>query len=1194
GRTRRANAATYVGARDGVRRIVARPDAAKEAGFKAGHFSFNVPGGRCETCQGEGRERVEMQFLSDVEVPCPECGGSRFQEVVRDVTWDGLSIDQVLELTVTQAAERFAEVSWVAKPLAAVLDVGLGYLRLGQPLSTLSSGEWQRLRLANALGERRGAKCRLYIFDEPTTGLHLEDVAILMRALRRLAERGHAVLIVEHHIDVLWASDRVVDLGPEGGPGGGHVIADGTPEEVATGDGHTARYMQAARRAGGVRMRKRKVPPPPPSVIAVHGAREHNLRNVSVDLPRDRFVVVSGPSGSGKSTLAFDIVFAEGQRRYIDTLSAYARQFVGQLGRPAVDSVTGIPPTVAIEQRRSRGGRRSTVATVTEVAHFLRLLFAKAGEPHCPACGHALRALTPGAILERILTEHGGATVQLLAPRILGRKGFHKDEFLAMTRRGHTHARVDGALLAVEPPPALDRYREHDIEEVVATLRIGPRTRAKLTAAVTEALELGKGTLTLLHEDGRAQMLSAKRTCPRDGTTVPEPDPRMFSHNSRRGWCPTCRGLGTQAHVDPAGLPIEEGRSLSRGALPALNSFADLKRDFVREARAAFGISGATQWQNLEPDVRRKLLRGGPGKHGRFAGAAERMETALAGAPDIAIDWFGGYVTRRPCSACDGERLRPAARAVQVGGTRLPQLLGLSTERFLPALEGLPYSPRAAEIARPILREIRERVAFLERMGLGYLTLDRTAATLSGGEAQRIRLAAQLGSNLRGVCYVLDEPTIGLHARDNARLLEALKDLRARGNSLIVVEHDADTIRSADRVIDLGPGGGRRGGHIVAEGTPAALAKDPDSPTGRVLARVAPALRKKAPPATHRLRVKGAHLHNLQKVDVEIPLGQLNCVTGVSGAGKSTLVHGVLAAGVRAQHAGETRGGQPYRSLSGAQHLGRVREVDSTPIGRTPRSVPATFLGIWDAIRKALALTPEARARGYGPGRFSFNVAAGRCDACNGMGEITVEMSGLPNVRLPCERCRGARFAPETLEITWRGRHAADFLDLTFAEAHEVFADFPKIAPKVALMNDVGLGYLSLGQPSPTLSGGEAQRLKLVSELGRGGRDGPTLYVLDEPTIGLHGEDVDLLLDVFRRLVERGDTVLLIEHHLELIAQADHVIDLGPEGGEHGGRVVASGTPAAVARRRAKSLTGRALHDMACNNPARPTASAGA
>ncbi|MDA1195249.1 MAG: excinuclease ABC subunit UvrA [Planctomycetota bacterium] len=1192
GRSRRANIVTYSGAWDGVRKLFAKTDAAIEAGFGPGHFSFNVPGGRCETCAGEGRERVEMQFLSDVEVPCPECDGTRFKPEVRDVTWSGLSIDDVLALTVVQALDRFAGVPAVVRGLAPVFEVGLGYLRLGQSLSTLSSGEWQRLRLSGALGEKPGAARRLYVFDEPTTGLHLEDVAVLLRALRRLVERGHAVLVVEHHLDVLAAADRVVDLGPEGGPGGGRVVADGPPAVVARGDGHTAQALRAAGRKGGLRTRLRKRPPPPPKTISIHGAREHNLRNVSVDLPRDQFVVVSGPSGSGKSTLAFDIVFAEGQRRYIDTLSAYARQFVGQLARPAVDSVTGIPPTVAIEQRRSRGGRRSTVATVTEVAHFLRLLFARAGEPHCPTCGDALRRFTPEALLERLQADHANTAVQLLAPRVLGRKGFHKDVFAAMVRRGRTHARVNGEVLPLKPLPKLDRYREHDIEEIVAALTLAQRANHALRAALDEALVLGGGTVGVLAPDGTYRLLSTRRTCPRDGATVPEPDPRMFSHNSRRGWCPACRGLGTEAHVDADGLRLEEARTLARGAVPALGSFPEVKRSFVREARAAFGTAVTAPWAKLPAPLRRTLLHGGKAKGGVFVGAAERLQAAFAQAPDIAIDWFGDYVTRQPCSACAGERLRAEARAVRVGGARLPELLGLATERFLPALEALPLASRAASIAEPILREIRERVAFLERMGLGYLTLDRTASTLSGGEAQRIRLAAQLGSNLRGICYVLDEPTIGLHARDNARLLAALQDLRARGNSLIVVEHDADTIRQADRVIDLGPGGGRRGGHVVAEGTPAALAGNPDSPTGRVLARPVPTLNRARLPAGPALEVVGARRHNLEDVDISVPLGRLVCVTGVSGAGKSTLVHGVLAAGVRAAHAGD-RAAQPFRALRGAEHLTRVREVDSSPVGRTPRSVPATFLGIWDQVRKALALTQEARARGYGPGRFSFNTAAGRCESCDGMGEITVEMSFLPDVRIPCERCAGARFAPETLEITWRGRHAGHLLELTFEEAGEVFVDFPQVAPRVELMNDVGLGHLSLGQPSPTLSGGEAQRLKLVSELGRGGRDGPTLYVLDEPTIGLHGEDVDRLLAVFRRLVERGDTVLLIEHHLELVAQADHVIDLGPEGGVRGGRVVAAGTPAAIARRRAHSATGAALYAM-CNKSALAVADEGA
>ncbi len=1082
-RSRRANVATYCGAWDAVRALFGRSEGAKERGFTPSTFSFNVPGGRCERCQGEGVERVEMQFLSDVEVVCPDCGGTRFRPEVREVRVHGLGIADVLRLTVTEALERLGGVRKIRRALEPLGEVGLGYLRLGQSLATLSSGEAQRLRLAEALAREGPEDRRLYVFDEPTTGLHLDDVAVLVDALHRLADRGHVVLVVEHHLDVMRAADRLIDLGPEGGDAGGRVVADGTPEEVARGDGHTARFLRAAMDPV---TRRRKRPARPPPRIDIAGAREHNLKDVQLSLPRDRFVVVSGPSGSGKSTLAFDIVFAEGQRRYIETLSAYARQFVGQLSRPDVDHVGGIPPTVAIEQRRTRGGRRSTVATITEVAHFLRLLYAKAGVPHCPVCDRPLEALDPSRIHDRALAEASGRRLRVLAPVVLGRKGFHKDVFERLARDGIAEARVDGAICATDPTPTLARYREHDVEAVVGVLDPSDGDRRGRRALLDRALERGRGTIALLGDDGRERTLSLHRTCPRDGATVPELDPRFFSHNSHRGWCAECRGLGVVPPEEPVG----------------------------------------------------------------------------------------------PCGACGGTRLRPEAAAVRVGGRTLPGLLALAVERFVPALEALDLDGRDAAVAQPILKEIRGRVGFLEALGLGYLTLDRAATTLSGGETQRIRLAAQLGSNLRGVCYVLDEPTIGLHARDNDRLLDALVGLRDRGNSLLVVEHDAATIRRADHVVDLGPGGGRHGGRIVAEGTPADLARDPSSPTGRILARP-PA----PPPATRRprngtLAVKGATLHNLHDVDVEIPVGRLVAVTGVSGSGKSTLVKEVLFGAVRHVLGGARTRPPHCRTVTGLEGFGRALEVDATPIGKTPRSVPATYLGIWDEIRRALARTREARTRGYGPGRFSFNVKQGRCPACEGRGRITVEMSFLPDVEVPCETCRGRRFTEETLEIAWQGHDAAALLDLTFEEARRVFRDFPKVAPFVDLMGEVGLGYLTLGQPSTTLSGGEAQRLKLVTELGRTPRGGRTLYVLDEPTTGLHGEDVDRLLAVLRRLVDRGDTVVVIEHDLAFVARADHVVDLGPEGGEHGGRVVARGTPRQVARAHRRSHTGRYLEEL--------------
>jgi excinuclease ABC subunit A len=1189
-RTPRANAATYLGAWDRVRALFARTPLAVARGYGPATFSFNVPGGRCERCRGDGHERVEMQFLSDVHVPCPECGGRRFRPEVCEVVCEGLTLPEVLELTVDEARARFAKDRRIARALAPLADVGLGYLRLGQPLSTLSGGEAQRVKLAEALAAPAGTKPVLYVLDEPTTGLHLEDVSTLVRALARLADRGHAVLAIEHHLDVIRAADLVVDLGPEGGPGGGEVVARGTPEEVASSAGHTGRHLRAAI-AGlpdpDLALADRAASPAPapldaaPGAIEVHGAREHNLKDLSVRVPRDRLVVVTGPSGSGKSTLAFDVVFAEGQRRYVESLSAYARQFVGQLSRPDVDRVTGIPPTVAIGQRTTRGSSRSTVATQTEVAHYLRLLFAKAGTPHCPVCSRALEARSEAAIVDRLVAEHAGREVALLAPVVVGRKGHHRKVLLDAAKRGRREVRVDGAVLPVSPVPKLARFREHDVEEVVGRFRVGPDARPALRSALAEAVALGNGGATLLLEDGSTQAVSTLRTCPRDGTSVPDLDPKSFSHNSPRGWCPSCRGLGTQPRVDPDLLPVVEDRTLRGGAIPALSWSDDLKAAFLRDARRLLGVDRRTRLADLDAGTRRRLLAGGRGPRGTFRGAAAYVEDFLRECPDVAIDWCGAYAGRTACGECGGARLNPASRAVRVGGRTLPDLLALPVERFLAEVSALPLAGRDAAVAEPIRKELASRSRFLERVGLGYLTLDRSAVTLSGGESQRIRLAAALGSNLRGACYVLDEPTIGLHVRDNERLLRALEDLRDRGNTMVVVEHDEDTIRRADHVIDLGPAGGRGGGRVVAEGPPAALAADPASPTGRLLARPPTRLSRGRDGTGGALVVEGATARNLKDVTVSFPVGRLTAVTGVSGSGKSTLVRDVLYEGVRRRLGAKGAAPAAHREIRGARAIERTLEVDQTPVGKTPRSVPATYLGVWDDLRTAFASTPEARSRGYGPGRFSFNVGGGRCEACKGQGEIVVEMSFLPDVHATCEACRGRRFTAETDSIRWKGRSPSETLAMTFAEAAEEFAAFPRVAPFLRLMHDVGLGHLTLGQPATTLSGGEAQRLKLVTELGKGGREGRTLYVLDEPTTGLHGEDVDLLVGVLGRLVDRGDTVVVIEHNLPLIAACDHVVDLGPEGGDGGGRVVAAGSPHDVARAWRESHTGAALRRYA-------------
>ena len=905
-------------------------------------------------------------------------------------------------------------------------------------------------------------------------------------------------------------------------------------------------------------------------------AREHNLKNLSVDIPRGKFNVITGVSGSGKSTLAFDILFNEGQRRYLESLNAYARSIVQPAGRPEVDAVYGIPPTVAIEQRLSRGGRKSTVGTTTEVWHFLRLLYVKLGVQHCVHDGAAVQPQTPERIAAQIMTRYRGQTIGLLAPLVVGRKGVYTELADWARPRGFTHLRVDGEFLPTTNFPRIDRFKEHTIELPVMSLPVTPGNEAQLRESLTRALEHGKGVVHVLHDlaglrnametgqstarIGQVEVFSTKRACPVCATSYAELDPRLFSYNSKHGWCPDCVGTGVK-------LTREQRKALDDSVLA----------DDQKGREQTFD----------EPEVE-----------------------------DV-----GDVV----CPTCQGTRLNPVARAVlleagAMDGIAITDLARLSVHDLRTWFEDLKLEGRDADIARDLIPEIKSRLDFLAQVGLGYLTLDRGAPTLSGGEAQRIRLAAQLGSNLQGVCYVLDEPTIGLHARDNQILLDALHTLSSKGNTLVVVEHDEDTIRRAEHLIDIGPGAGVRGGRLVAEGTAADLEAAEDSATGRYLREAmrhpmqarraieSEAARAdgmgaggrnsaSASEATPRwLHLLGAQLHNLKQVDVAVPLQRLVAVTGVSGSGKSTLARDVLLANVaawvgqRATKAGRDAmdaGKAPpligCTGLRGFESVDRVLEVDQTPIGKTPRSCPATYIGFWDTVRKLFADTLEAKARGYGPGRFSFNTGEGRCPACEGQGVRTIGMSFLPDVKVPCEVCHGARFNPETLAVTWRGKSIGDVLQMEVDEAVDFFASMPAIAHPLQLLKDVGLGYLTLGQPSPTLSGGEAQRIKLVTELskvrddvGRRGQKAPhTLYVLDEPTVGLHMQDVEKLIHVLHRLVNGGHSVLVIEHDLDLIAEADWIIDLGPEGGDGGGQLVAAGTPEDVVR--AGTHTGVAL-----------------
>ena len=1259
-RTPRSNAALYCEAWDFIRELYAMTPAAQEAGFNASSFSFNSGEGRCDHCQGLGSERVEMQFLSDVFVPCPICEGRRFKPEVLAIQWNGKSIDDLLHTTITDAIAFFSDGathssraasttqgndpqvsglrSQVSSSLAAIRSrfasleaVGLGYLPLGQPLNTLSGGESQRLKLVRYLSDYAGRDFQpkienqkskipagaLLLLDEPTTGLHRHDVKRLLEVLQRIVDAGHSVVVIEHNLDVLKSADWILEVGPEAGADGGRIVAEGPPEIIAQTDTATAPFLREIlsgpggsaslrtelaaaedQAAYGVQPLASPKPGEGGSALLVLGARENNLKNISVSIPHRQLTVVTGVSGSGKSTLAFDIIFAEGQRRFMESMSPYARQFVEQLPRPDIDRLTGIPPTVAIEQRITRGSRKSTVATITEVAQYLRLLYARAGVQHHPESGRPVTPLSPGQLkqlLAKILTSPKAKKAKhlyLCAPLIRGRKGHHEPIANWIRKQGYELMRADGRLLRTDTFQKLDRYKEHDVEVVVADLKAqSSESRAKskksgsqlsaLNSQLAQALHLGKGSCFLVLPTGEIlSWFSTTRTDIASGESFPELDPKHFSFNSPRGWCPTCRGHG---RIYDWMLKPDEDEEMSDEVADALRTF--------------------------DPDD--------PASHGQT------------------------------CPTCHGERLNRIARAVrlplrasakgkgpsdlrsQVSSLSLPELLRLVPEALIATLRNLHLDARMKLITQDIVPQIEERLKFLAHVGLDYLSLERPTETLSGGEAQRIRLAAQLGSNLSGVLYVLDEPSIGLHARDNDRLIDTLQSLRAKGNTLLVVEHDDVLMARADWIIDLGPGAGVHGGEVLANGTPAEIKASASSLTGLFLARgIAHPLRGayravqmtddseqktakaskdsrsiKSPPssvlrpqsseASASLELTGINYRNLNDQTLRLPPGRLIMACGPSGAGKSTLFRDILHPAVTCaikhkkakltgkdfvrltgfasdnpQVSGFKSQVSPFAELRNAQHFKGVIEVDQAPIGKTPRSTPATYLGIFDLIRQFFATLPESKMRGYTASRFSFNTAGGRCETCSGAGRIKLEMAFMADSYLPCDGCNGSRYGPELNDIAWKGKNIGQVLQLTFDEA-AVFFDFHSQLSQVCkLMIDCGLGYLTLGQSSPTLSGGEAQRLKLVTELTKGlqsyqersrGIAIRNLYLLEEPTIGLHLSDCEKLIKVLHNLVDQGHTVVVIEHHLDLLAEADYILELGPGGGPNGGEILYQG-----------------------------------
>ena len=1256
GRTPRSNPATYVKLFDHIRQLFTQLPDSKVRGYKPGRFSFNVADGRCEACDGHGSNRLEMDFLADIWVTCPVCEGRRFNRETLQVCYKGASIADVLQMDVQEALEHFCNIPQIVKLLGTLHDVGLDYIKLGQSSPTLSGGEAQRVKLARELGKRSTGRT-IYLLDEPTTGLHFADINKLLEVLQGFVEAGNTVLVVEHNLDVIKTADWIIDLGPEGGEGGGHIVAEGTPEEVAAcARSYTGQALTDVLKASGRRKptggRRRKAAHRRESQVSKHngqtkqivvrGAAQHNLQQVDVDIPREKISVFCGPSGSGKSSLAMDTLYAEGQRRYVESLSSYARQFLGQMPKPRVEHIHGLSPAIAIEQKTTSTTPRSTVGTVTEIYDYLRILYARLGQRDCPDCHLPVETQTADQVVEKILALPNGIRLALLAPQevTVGQKYEHLWERLQS--QGFLRVRVNGKTYRFEDVPAMDRRRKHRVEVVVDRVVVAAKSRSRIAGSVEAALDLGRGLIHVAHcndnlpeEEWQVDRFSLHFVCQQCGRSFDELTPHNFSFNGPLGWCEACEGLGTEQGTNLSALITDEQRTLSADAISAWPSVRKngLFRRMIEAVAEQCSIPLDVPFNQLDPLARRKILYGTGDTWISDLAARGSQKSEIPNpkspirTPLFRFQYKGlypaieessrvSYVHRQKlfnlvgevaCSACGGSRLRDDAAAVRFFGKTLQQLCELPLDQTLSVLKSVKLKGADSKVAGDLLTEATSRLSFLVEVGLHYLTLSRTLPSLSGGESQRIRLAGQIGRALTGVLYVLDEPTIGLHPRDNGRLIEALQKLRDLGNTIVLVEHDREVLCAADRLYDFGPGAGRLGGTVVGQGTPKQLGKNKMSLTGqyltgkkqipipserRIEVHLASGRRQPAvvaeqshrspikrtggltlparlgdatdspfnPPSGGWLELIGARQHNLRNVDVRVPLGTLTCVTGVSGSGKSSLIEDTLARAVaqRLHRAGDAPG--PYDELHGLELINKVIVVDQQPLGNTPASNPATYTGVFEPIRELFTRLPDSKVRGYRPGRFSFNRSGGRCEECEGNGQRCIEMHFLPDVWVECDTCHGKRYNTETLAVKYRNKSIADVLEMPIGQAHELFENIPKIRRYLATLCAIGLDYLTLGQPAPTLSGGEAQRVKLAAELARPST-GRSLFVLDEPTTGLHFDDIMKLLKVLNSLVEMGNTVVVIEHNLDVIKTADWVIDLGPEAGNEGGWIVAEGPP---------------------------------